>query len=66
MGTLVKEDFGHLDRANTTGMRHVSFYKLDDDGLAPPIFSCSGRLQLIDAIFNILMSLYRSLIRLEY
>ncbi|KAD7117907.1 hypothetical protein E3N88_05175 [Mikania micrantha] len=36
MGTLVKEDFGRPDRANTMGMRHGSYDKLDDDGLVPP------------------------------
>ncbi|KAJ9539990.1 hypothetical protein OSB04_026496 [Centaurea solstitialis] len=36
MGTLVKEDFGRPDRANTMGMKHGSYDKLDDDGLAPP------------------------------
>lgn len=42
MGTLVKEDFGRPDRANTMGMRHGSYDKLDDDGLAPPGTRCSG------------------------
>ncbi|GAA0158956.1 DNA-directed RNA polymerase [Lithospermum erythrorhizon] len=36
MGTLVKEDFGRPDRANTMGMIYGSYDKLDDDGLAPP------------------------------
>ncbi|CAH1448500.1 unnamed protein product [Lactuca virosa] len=36
MGTLVKEDFGRPNRAKTMGMRHGSYDKLDDDGLAPP------------------------------
>lgn len=67
MGTLVKEDFGRPDRANTMvrtafqikyvicwlyilfeinpkliwqGMRHGSYDKLDDDGLAPPVSIC--------------------------
>ncbi|CAH1428945.1 unnamed protein product [Lactuca virosa] len=36
MGTLVKEDFCRPDRSNTLGMRHGSYDKLDNDGLAPP------------------------------
>ncbi|KAF5934969.1 hypothetical protein HYC85_026098 [Camellia sinensis] len=36
MGTLIKEDFGCPNRDNTMGMRHGSYDKLDDDGLAPP------------------------------
>ncbi|CAN8275378.1 unnamed protein product [Cochlearia groenlandica] len=36
MGTLVKEEFGRPDRANTMGMRPGSYEKLDNDGLAPP------------------------------
>ncbi|KAI7738156.1 hypothetical protein M8C21_007539 [Ambrosia artemisiifolia] len=35
-GTLVKEDFGCPDRANTLGMSHGSYDKLDNDGLALP------------------------------
>ncbi|KAL2253204.1 UNVERIFIED_CONTAM: DNA-directed RNA polymerase II subunit RPB2 [Sesamum indicum] len=40
--TLVKEDFGRPDRANTMGMGHGSYDKLDDDGLAPPGTRVSG------------------------
>ncbi|KAG2290381.1 hypothetical protein Bca52824_049985 [Brassica carinata] len=42
MGTLVKEHFGRPDRAVTMGMRHGSYEKLDDDGLAPPGTRVSG------------------------
>ncbi|KAG9447823.1 hypothetical protein H6P81_013951 [Aristolochia fimbriata] len=37
MGTLVQEEFGRPNRENTTGMRHGSYDKLDDDGFAPPV-----------------------------
>ncbi|KAF6145425.1 hypothetical protein GIB67_032548 [Kingdonia uniflora] len=42
MGTLIKEEFGRPNRDNTMGMRHGSYDKLDDDGLAPPGTRCSG------------------------
>ncbi|XP_033133204.1 DNA-directed RNA polymerase II subunit 2-like isoform X2 [Brassica rapa] len=42
MGTLIKENFGRPDRGNTLGMRHGSYEKLDDDGLAPPGTRVSG------------------------
>ncbi|CAH8355207.1 unnamed protein product [Eruca vesicaria subsp. sativa] len=42
MGTLIKEDFGRPDRGNTLGMRHGSYEKLDNDGLAPPGTRVSG------------------------
>ncbi|KAK7376096.1 hypothetical protein VNO78_34948 [Psophocarpus tetragonolobus] len=42
MGTIVKEDFGCPDKANTKGMRVGSYDKLDDDGLAPPGTRVSG------------------------
>ncbi|QCE13535.1 DNA-directed RNA polymerase II subunit RPB2 [Vigna unguiculata] len=36
MGTLVKEGFDRPNRADTMGMRHGSYDKLDDDGLVSP------------------------------
>ncbi|CAI0550255.1 unnamed protein product [Linum tenue] len=36
IGTLIKEEFGVPNRANTMGLRHRSYEKLDDDGLTPP------------------------------
>ncbi|KAF6145426.1 hypothetical protein GIB67_032549 [Kingdonia uniflora] len=35
--TLITEEFGRPSKNDTMGMRHGSYDKLDDDGLAPPV-----------------------------